>query len=208
MCVNMVFGFFIRSYRRIIGWIRYPWDHLISLLYFAGYGVRHHGFYTTGIPYVGTWNKGTIEIGSGFKMHNRIDGNPIGVYSRCTLIASDGARLRIGSNVGISQSAIIAYADVTIGNNVKLGGGVSIFTTDFHSLDPSLRMSDDDIANSSRSSVFIGDNVFVGAHSIILKGVTIGADSIVGAGSVVTKSIPDGQIWAGNPARFIRTLDY
>lgn len=47
----------------------------------------------------------------------------------------------------------------------------------------------------------------MGAHTIILKGVTVGAKSIIGAGSVVTKSIPDGEIWAGNPAHFIRKID-
>ena len=52
----------------------------------------------------------------------------------------------------------------------------------------------------------IKDHAFIGAHSLILKGVTIGKYSVVGAGSVVTKSIPDGEIWAGNPAHFIRKL--
>ena len=54
--------------------------------------------------------------------------------------------------------------------------------------------------------VEIKDGVFVGAHSIILKGVTIGEGSIIGAGSVVTKSIPAGEVWAGNPAKFIRKI--
>lgn len=50
----------------------------------------------------------------------------------------------------------------------------------------------------------INDNVFIGARCIILKGVTIGSKSIIGAGSVVTKNIPEGEIWAGNPAKFIK----
>ena len=49
----------------------------------------------------------------------------------------------------------------------------------------------------------IGDNCFIGAHSIILPGVTLGKEVIVGAGAVVTKSYPDGSIVAGNPARLI-----
>ena len=56
------------------------------------------------------------------------------------------------------------------------------------------------------STVKIKNNVFIGAKYIILKGVTIGENSVVGAGSVVTKSIPANQIWAGNPAKFIRNL--
>lgn len=47
----------------------------------------------------------------------------------------------------------------------------------------------------------------IGACSIVLKGVTIGKNSVVGAGSVVTKSIPDNEVWAGNPAKFIRKVD-
>ena len=54
--------------------------------------------------------------------------------------------------------------------------------------------------------VIIENSVFIGAQSIILKGVTIGKNSIIGAGSVVTKNVPANQIWAGNPARFIKNI--
>ncbi|WP_207423409.1 acyltransferase [Desertivirga brevis] len=50
----------------------------------------------------------------------------------------------------------------------------------------------------------IGDDVWIGAGCVILKGVSIGRGSVIGAGSVVNKSIPEYQIWAGTPARFIR----
>lgn len=57
--------------------------------------------------------------------------------------------------------------------------------------------------------VNIGDRVFIGADSVVLPGVSIGSDSIVGAGSVVTKDIPAGEVYAGNPARFIcKTADF
>ena len=50
----------------------------------------------------------------------------------------------------------------------------------------------------------IGNNVFLGANTIITKSVTIGDNVIVGAGSIVTKDIPSNEIWAGVPARFIK----
>lgn len=50
----------------------------------------------------------------------------------------------------------------------------------------------------------IEEDVFIGANSIITKPLTIGKGSIIGAGSVVTKDIPPYQIWAGNPARYIK----
>ena len=52
--------------------------------------------------------------------------------------------------------------------------------------------------------VHIKKNAFIGTGTIITKPVTIGERSIVGAGSIVTKNIPDDEVWAGNPARFIR----
>ena len=55
--------------------------------------------------------------------------------------------------------------------------------------------------------IIIGDNVFLGANSVILPGVHIGDNVIVGAGSIVTKDIPSNQIVAGNPAKIISSVD-
>jgi len=54
--------------------------------------------------------------------------------------------------------------------------------------------------------VIIEDYAFIGAHSTILKGVTIGRNSIIGAGSLVCKSVPANEIWGGNPAKYIRNI--
>ena len=147
-----------------------------------------------------------MKIGSNFAMNNGIEGNPIGCYERCTFYVDKEAELTIGDNVGISQTALISYCSLHVGNNVKIGGGTSVFTTDFHSLDMSIRRTEADTKYRKCAPVFIGDDVFIGAKCIILKGVTIGDGAIIGAGSVVSKSIPANQIWAGNPAKFIREI--
>lgn len=61
-----------------------------------------------------------------------------------------------------------------------------------------------DMARSFQADTRIGKNCFIGAHSVILPGVTIGDSSIVAAGSVVNRDVPPGSIVAGNPARVIR----
>ena len=55
--------------------------------------------------------------------------------------------------------------------------------------------------------VTIGDNVFIGAESVVLPGVTVGSNVIIGANSTVTHNIPDGVVAAGSPARVICTLE-
>lgn len=168
--------------------------------------VKFSSFRSTGIPYIVVARHGFFSIGKNFAMNNGIRGNPIGSYRRCTFFVNRNAQLIIGDNVGISQTAIICHKSIVIGNYVKIGGGVSIYDTDFHSLNPQTRKSKDDLKQSVKKPVTIKDNAFIGAHSIILKGVTIGKNSIIGAGSIVTKSVPDNQIWAGNPAKFIRNI--
>lgn len=193
--------------RRVMSTIVGIYDKLVTQIKLSGNGVVIDSYKTSGIPYIMVAFGGKLRIGSNFTMNNGIKGNPIGCYQRCTFFVDRGAELTIGNNVGISQTALICHKRITIGNYVKIGGGVCVYDTDFHSLDPAIRRSSDDIKHRAEKEVIIHDNVFIGAHSIILKGVEIGENSIVGAGSVVTKSIPANQVWAGNPAKFIRNVD-
>lgn len=107
----------------------------------------------------------------------------------------------IGSNVKI-------YSDIngpeiyliSIENNVTLATGVKIITHD-NSISKHFPEFTDLFGKVS-----IKENVFIGAYSIILPGVTIGKNSIVAAGSVVTKSIPSEEIWGGVPAKKIGNI--
>jgi len=192
---------------RLVGRIiRGYWHRLRTYIVLKGNSVKFSSFRTNGVPYVMVARGGSMSIGPFFSMNNGIEGNPIGCYDRCTFFVDRGATLTIGQRVGISQSALVAVADITVEDDVKIGGGVRIYTSDFHSLDPDIRRTAADMKNRKSASVVIKENAFIGARSIILKGVTIGKNSIVGAGSVVTKSIPDNQIWAGNPAVFIKNV--
>lgn len=75
---------------------------------------------------------------------------------------------------------------------------------DAHPMDFMVRRSSNE--GTKAAPIVIEDDVWIGAHSIILKGVTIGARSIIGAGSIVTKSVPADCVAAGNPCRVIKKL--
>lgn len=88
---------------------------------------------------------------------------------------------------------------VTIGDNVTLASGCTLLAHDG---------STKNIVGYSRvGRIDIGNDVFVGAFSIVLPNVRIGNKVIIGAGSIVTKDIPDNSVAVGNPARVIGTYD-
>ena len=160
-----------------------------------------------GLPYICVSPKGQLKIGDNLTISNGTRFNPIGFPQPCILYVDAHAQLSIGNNVGMSQSSIICHYRISIGDNTKIGGGVKIYDTDFHSLNPDDRLNREmDMKNKKKARVEIGKNVLIGAGTIILKGVSIGDNSVIGAGSVVTKSIPSNQIWGGNPAKYIKSI--
>lgn len=169
--------------------------------------VNYKSIHSNGLPYFCVGVKACCRIGYNLNLNNGLRFNPIGFPQPCTIYVADDAELIIGDNVGISQASIICHRRIEIQDNVKIGGGTKIYDTDFHSLDFKHRRSYKlDMANKKSASVIIEHDAFIGAGVMILKGVKIGACAVVGAGSVVTKDIPPFQIWAGNPARFIRNI--
>ena len=147
---------------------------------------------------------GRITIGDNFYLSSGNGVNPIASNLQADVYVEPGATLTIGNNVGMSSTRLWIHESARIGNNVKIGGCVLITDTDAHPMDYMARRSSNEGTKSA--PVVIEDDVWVGAHCIILKGVTIGARSIIGAGSVVTKSIPADCVAAGNPCRVIKSL--
>lgn len=186
--------------------VGYSW--LYTYIVFKLNGVVFaNDFVTQGRPVVNVSLKGYMQVGRLF-IANSGKYNPIGRQQPCYFIVAEGATLQIGDNVGISCSAIVCRKQVVIHNNVRIGGNTVIYDTDFHSLQADQRTGLlEDGSYIEQAPVVIEENAFIGAHSTILKGVTIGRNSIIGAGSVVSKSIPANQIWAGNPAKFIRETE-
>lgn len=110
--------------------------------------------------------------------------------------------LKVGSNFSRQQGCTIDYSHcwlISIGNNVTLAPNVNILAHD-----ASTKMLIDYV---KIGRVDIGDNVFVGANSVILPNVKIGNNVIIGAGSVVAGNIPDGSLAAGNPAKVVCTVE-
>lgn len=138
-----------------------------------------------------------ISIGDNCVFNSSNLFNPRGINHCILQTATDYAKIEIGNNCGFSGVSIVANNRVTIGNNVTVGADTCIGDRDDHP----------EILGTKDAPVEIKDNVFIGMHCLILKGVTIGENSIIGAGSVVTKDIPANCVAAGVPCKVIRYLD-
>ena len=175
------------------------------LLYLNGANVGK-GLDVKGFIKVIVTRRGKLQIGKNLHINSGNNFNIIGRQQKNTFWIE--GILTIGNNVGMSSSAIICKYIINIGDNVTIGGNTVIYDTDFHSLNPLDRQNKThDKLNAKKLPVIIQNNVFIGAHTTILKGVTIGENSIIGACSLVSKSIPANEIWAGNPAIFLKKLN-
>lgn len=119
--------------------------------------------------------------------------------------ATPQSRIEIEDGVQLNNNAFLKSEGpgISIGADALIGSGVEILDSDFHELRPGRRRG----GVPQMAPVSLGENVFVGDGVRILKGVSVGAHSVIGAGSVLTRSIPEGVVAAGNPARVIRELE-
>jgi acetyltransferase-like isoleucine patch superfamily enzyme len=114
-------------------------------------------------------------------------------------LGSAGERIRIVGDISFGSEPFLVHlgSDLTITDGVRFvthDGGVAVLRHEFPDLDVF-------------SPIHVGSRVFIGVQSIIMPGVTIGDDVVIGAGSVVTKDVPSGVVAAGTPCRQVTTLD-
>lgn len=149
---------------------------------------------------------GKLNIGERTVVNSGEELVPVGFSGKTSFWIIDDGHISIGEDCGITNVAICSQKKVQIGNRVLIGSGCKIYDTDFHSMDYKKRRDITNNPGCKTATILIEDDVFLGAGVIVLKGTHIGARSVVGAGSVVTGNIPSGQIWAGNPARYIKDI--
>lgn len=144
--------------------------------------------------------QGRFVVAPRVRLHSGSLVNPVGGHRPMVIAVHKDAALEIGADSGLSSTTIVAHRRITIGERVLVGGDTVIYDSDFHPLRAADRLVGPDHGVVS-VPVAIGDGAFIGTGVTILKGVEIGAGAVVGAAAVVTKSVPAGEIWAGNPAR-------
>lgn len=154
------------------------------------------------------YGSGTLFIGCGSRINSTYSLNPVGRHRSTVISLAKGSQLKIGENTGISNAVIFSRIGVTIGDNCKIGGGVEIYDTDFHNINANLRR--DEVPGELygvEKPISIGNDVFIGCNSTILKGSIIPDGVIIGAQSVVSgQDIKPYEIWAGNPLIRVGTV--
>lgn len=164
---------------------------------------KGNGLQFWGCTYVYRHPGSTIKIGATTAFRSDSNSNLIGVKGKCMLSThSETAQLIIGENCGFSGTVLGAKEKIVIGRDVLCGANTLITDFDWHGVAPDQRRN----YSGDSKEVLIGNNVFIGYGSVILKGVTIGDNSVIGANSVVTKSIPANVIAGGNPCKVLRNL--
>lgn len=139
----------------------------------------------------------------------RIDlGNSSSAWWPCHV----GKNTIIGTNCNIGSMAHIGR-DCIIGNNVRIQGGAYVADlteiNDYVFLGPNCTILNDKYPPSGSKSlwakVVLRKGSVLGGGATVNPGLTIGENAILGSGSVLTKNLPDDEVWAGNPARFLMT---
>jgi acetyltransferase-like isoleucine patch superfamily enzyme len=147
-----------------------------------------------------------VVLGEGVQIHAFVnlygcrigDGTRLGTFVEIQKGASVGKKCKISSHTFVCEG-------VEIGDRVFVGHGVMFTNT----MVPRAANAAGELqteADWKLERTVIGDGASIGSGSVILCGITIGAGAMIGAGAVVTRSVPPGEIWVGNPAKFLKKV--
>ncbi|MFC0005292.1 acyltransferase [Micromonospora siamensis] len=114
---------------------------------------------------------------------------------------SGAGEIRVGADCLVNATWIGSWTSVTVGDRCLLSD-CEIFDNDFHNLPPEQRH--DRPTPATRAPIVIEDNVWIGAHALVMKGARIGRDSVVGAGTVVRSEVPPRVVVIGNPQQTVK----
>jgi len=168
-------------------------------------GIHVQGRITlVGIPIIDIGRNASLHIDDNVTLNSRNRGYHINMHSPVKLFADrEGAEIRIGQNTRIHGACVHAYKSVTIGRNCLIAANCQIMDGSGHDL--SFPNVEDRIhTRGDARPVVIEDNVWIGADSIVLPGVTIGRGSVISANSVVVRDVPPMALAGGNPASVIK----
>ena len=140
----------------------------------------------------------SITIGNNVTFNSLSRFNHRGINHPCILETNNNGIISIGDNCSFSGVSICSDLSISLGNDVLCGANTMIADRDGHS---------DKYPQFKPKCIIIGNNVWIGMNSVIMKGVTIGDNSIIGANSIVTKDIPANCIAAGNPCKVIKYIE-
>lgn len=136
------------------------------------------------------------------KIVKELLGKSEGAFINPPFYCDYGTNIEVGKNFMANYNCtILDVAKVKIGDNCMLAPNVAIYTAG-HPVYPDVRNTQYEYG----ITITIGDNVWIGGNTVICPGVHIGNNVVIGAGSVVTKDVPDWVVAAGNPCRVIRKI--
>lgn len=205
-------GFFLHSVIltlvKKLGGVRRRWGTWLTICYLLTHNVKFNPKKCSfsGRTYIRISDKGKMVIGDYFIANSGIESG-IDCNNCCKIAVENNGILEIGEYSGMTNSTIQCHERITIGSHVNIGAGCMIMDSNFHSTDWHDRLDrKKDMERHRNAPITIGDVVFIGARSIICKGVTIGNHAMIAAGSVVVKDVPADELWGGNPAKFIKKI--
>ena len=146
--------------------------------------------------------KGSIEIGSNFHAVSSRKRSIITLFSPCHLTVIGNGKIFIGEHVGLNGTTIVAKKHISIGDNTMVGPNTIIIDHDSHQpWPPESRWS----LPGRSSDIVIQNDVWIGMNCIIMKGINIGRGAVIAAGSIVVADVDANSLYAGNPAKKIKS---